>query len=1230
MRILIAIILVTLPMLAQVPAVPDPTTVVPMQGRIAPQGNFPLLNGGSVTMPANADYTLAYPQFTGSVLQILSAVPLTVTRNVIHNLPANQAQRFGFEFTVQNLTSGGRDIVFKGSTGAGVTIPNGETRIVMFDGTNYVPVSSGSVGAGPGAHEVIFNGVSDARKDETCSTTAGSQDLTCSDAPFSPCPTDKLVDVTGGVLEHFTNPQYGAMTQQESLITTIQSCNSASVAVMARAATNTITNTAARWGTDNGPALIALANAPSTAGKIFRIPPGNYIVRTTEGEPSSGYGTGPGHAIDVYSNTTYHIMHGAHIYWIGPRGCTGWDPGCTDPNYPYFVHPNHLIEQGIRFFYLHDHDYWTQTGTHNVHIIVDGIFEGSNTKGGPGMPMLNQSAFAFWVGIYGGKHTVTDVTVDGTGELLNLYGFAIHGISGIGMHVRGLKFTRVAKGLNVNGYISDQSNNTFTDGAGIEACGMNITVIGNRFSNTWGISVGGIGQGTECNGYVVANNVFDAMHATNLDLSQCPVGAIVANNSFDVPPRRGVPPYDTPTAFSLHDDTPNDATATRDNLIIGNTFVAEQGDGSDWLPCYAAISSGGSANGGNVFVNNKMTNACLFGYLMYSHLATNPAKPNVIQGDTIWSQNADILTQADTNLELRGPMMGNGAIGGAGPSRLTPNSWWMTPAGGVQFGKLTIVQPESAGTRGAIPATQQHKTTPPPKTKPPNPKPKYLIDPLELYQNNTLADPHPLALYVSEETAEPQAPKTKPPTNKKETPAESLAPASAPPAYSPVNPLRIQQNYPKPLFIQGQPPPQRSVAKPPEFKRLPTPRNMSHTSAFRILSPDHANYLDFNVPNAGNPSITSSTGGITVSGLTGGAGDGAGFSAGGDLAGSATSQQVTGIRGTPVPALANGYLRFNNGQFSFDTPVGGSGGIQSINGNASSAQTIVGSGAAQVNTSVAGQTTIYVPATSGDGGISIPQSAGVLFVKSGGGQPPPGGNTQYFGVTEIGPHVQDLEPTAMVLTAIPYAPADATVNSCSVYVGATATGRVYCFLYDSSGGYPHTLLCGDTTGTVVTANSWNTITSFQAGSCPPLVAANKYFMGIFASDTVTLHSYQDPTPYHFYTTTAVPCCTPPNPMPQEELVLYDAARSVFLTVTVSDNTRNLGRQALAPRSGYTLGTTIGTGYLHYDGAHYAWDMPSLQPAGTHAAGSIACFKSDGTLGSCHSAFSGDPPTCTCQ
>lgn len=72
---------------------------------------------------------------------------------------------------------------------------------------------------------------------------------------------------------------------------------------------------------------------------------------------------------------------------------------------------------------------------------------------------------------------------------------------------------------------------------------------------------------------------------------------------------------------------------------------------------------------------------------------------------------------------------------------------------------------------------------------------------------------------------------------------------------------------------------------------------------------------------SGNPEFCYSNGaayvGIPLSG-----GGGGGFTAGGDLSGSSTSQTVIGLRGISLPSAATGYLYYNGIAYTYQTPAG--------------------------------------------------------------------------------------------------------------------------------------------------------------------------------------------------------------------------------------------------------------------------------------------------------------------
>lgn len=95
----------------------------------------------AITM-TDANYTLS--NFNGVVDEARNQVlvmsgALTATRNVIAPLVEKT-------YIVKNSTSGSQSIQIIGSSGLGVTIPNGITAYVYCDGTNFYNAISGSVG----------------------------------------------------------------------------------------------------------------------------------------------------------------------------------------------------------------------------------------------------------------------------------------------------------------------------------------------------------------------------------------------------------------------------------------------------------------------------------------------------------------------------------------------------------------------------------------------------------------------------------------------------------------------------------------------------------------------------------------------------------------------------------------------------------------------------------------------------------------------------------------------------------------------------------------------------------------------------------------------------------------------------------------------------------------------------------------------------------------------------
>jgi len=92
-------------------------------------GMQPTFNQATVSMPADANYTLSSTQYNFLELVITSAVPLTNTRDLIFPL--------GGLYTIHNATSGSQAIRIRGTTGAAFTINTGFTAVVWSDGVNF-------------------------------------------------------------------------------------------------------------------------------------------------------------------------------------------------------------------------------------------------------------------------------------------------------------------------------------------------------------------------------------------------------------------------------------------------------------------------------------------------------------------------------------------------------------------------------------------------------------------------------------------------------------------------------------------------------------------------------------------------------------------------------------------------------------------------------------------------------------------------------------------------------------------------------------------------------------------------------------------------------------------------------------------------------------------------------------------------------------------------------------
>ena len=136
-RILQLALLLLLPVMVWAQTYPP----VGVYGPVGSKGpGFPTIFPVIITIPSDADYTMDYPDMSGSsgMLQVTCAVSLSAQRNIIVQTI------FGFWWFVENLCN--KPIYLEESTGAGVQILSGYAQIVGCDLTHCFTTPQGSGG----------------------------------------------------------------------------------------------------------------------------------------------------------------------------------------------------------------------------------------------------------------------------------------------------------------------------------------------------------------------------------------------------------------------------------------------------------------------------------------------------------------------------------------------------------------------------------------------------------------------------------------------------------------------------------------------------------------------------------------------------------------------------------------------------------------------------------------------------------------------------------------------------------------------------------------------------------------------------------------------------------------------------------------------------------------------------------------------------------------------------
>jgi hypothetical protein len=133
----------------------------------------------------DANYTLT--NFNGVADEARNAViTITGTLSQQRNIIAPLAEKV---FTFRNATTGGFPIQVIGSSGTGVIIPNGSTASLYCDGTNFLPLNTGSSGNFSVAGNLAVTGTTTLTGNLSGSTAAFSGAISSVSPAFSGTPT---------------------------------------------------------------------------------------------------------------------------------------------------------------------------------------------------------------------------------------------------------------------------------------------------------------------------------------------------------------------------------------------------------------------------------------------------------------------------------------------------------------------------------------------------------------------------------------------------------------------------------------------------------------------------------------------------------------------------------------------------------------------------------------------------------------------------------------------------------------------------------------------------------------------------------------------------------------------------------------------------------------------------------------------------------------------------------
>jgi hypothetical protein len=589
--------------------------------------------------------------------------------------------------------------------------------VPLWQSASADPIATAFPNCGDGAHALTYStsthaftcqaisgyysiaGVSDAVMDTTCSMNGSTANLTCTDAPFATCPTGKVVSINN------------ALTGNLQLVTTVSSCSSSSVAVLAAPSTQATGSTVslvltgaanASGGSTVYSGTITGGGSNAFAGKYFNISGldldinnGTFLcTASTTGTLTLSNASG---ALDTHAAVAFH---GISAFWgTDNLPALASAVGAATPSMGTVYIPSGAylfkitdtatvtVPSGVTILGGGGTQYVVGvSGAANpadisklLFTLPDGssgqTFEGLNVQGEATLSyppaQENQSAV-----IYG--HGLPNLPINNV-RIINstfsyLYGFSVHENGyGYNWHFDGNILDHVFKGVNILTSTTNLSNNTLIDSFSMESDGV---ITGNTFYDT-SVSVGG-GYGT-CPAQNISGNtfIFDTPgKGAGIQLGDCTVGSTITNNNIYGEFYMGV-----------------QIVWGGWGNITGNLFANNNVVATTNALCNSGIYVDGSGAAGNTFTDNSST-GCWYAL-------QNVSGANLKSNGNHWNGAVDVRLDAVAD-SIDDWLGGSGTIGLEGGATLSPascyrNSTGLVCPGSVDFSSASSFKPPGGG-----------------------------------------------------------------------------------------------------------------------------------------------------------------------------------------------------------------------------------------------------------------------------------------------------------------------------------------------------------------------------------------------------------------------------------------------------------------------------------------------------------------------------------------------------